>query len=161
MTGAGRNVIETVMGAVVLLVAGIFLAVSLSTANVGRTSGYELTAKFNRVDGLAVGADVRVSGIKIGTVTGQSLRPDDFLAVVRMNIDKNIKLPIDSSAEVVSDGLLGSKYMALVPGGDEKSLVHGSEIKYTQSTVSLEALIGQLIFSGKGDNEKSGEPKSK
>ncbi|MSO76740.1 MAG: outer membrane lipid asymmetry maintenance protein MlaD [Alphaproteobacteria bacterium] len=149
------------MGAVVLLVAGIFLTVSLSTATVGRVSGYELTAKFNRVDGLVVGADVRVSGIKIGSVTSQTLEPDSFQAVVRMNIQKDVKLPIDSSAEVVSDGLLGSKYMALVPGGDEKALAPGGQIKYTQSTVSLEALIGQLIFSGKGDGEKPGEQKSK
>jgi phospholipid/cholesterol/gamma-HCH transport system substrate-binding protein len=160
VTGARRNIIETVMGAVVLLVAGIFLAVSLSTATVGRVSGYELIAKFNRVDGLVVGADVRVSGIKIGTVTDQILEPESFLAVVKMNINKAVKLPSDSSAEVVSDGLLGSKYMALVPGGDDKSLAPGSEIKYTQSTVSLEALIGQLIFSGK-DSDKSGEQKTK
>jgi phospholipid/cholesterol/gamma-HCH transport system substrate-binding protein len=160
VTGGRRNVIETVMGAVVLLAAGIFLALSLSTSTVGRLGGYELTAKFNRVDGLVVGADVRVSGIKIGTVTQQSLEPDSFLAVVKMNIKDNVKLPIDSSAEVVSDGLLGSKYMALVPGGDDKWLAPGAEIKYTQSTVSLEALIGQLIFSGK-DGDKAGEQKAK
>lgn len=144
-----RNLIETVLGGVVLLVAGLFLVFAYSNASLRTVSGYELLAKFDRVDGLNQGSDVKVSGIKVGTITGQSIDPQSYLAVVRFSVDPRIKLPIDSAAEVVSEGLLGSKYLSLVPGADAKSLQPGQEIRFTQSPVNLESLIGQLIFSGK------------
>lgn len=151
-----RNVIETVMGAVVLLVAGLFLFFSYASSGVRSVDGYHVSAKFSRVDGLAPGADVRLSGIKVGTVTGQALDPKTYLAVVDMTIDRSIALPVDSSAEIVSEGLLGGRYMALVPGGAERMLKDGDVIQYTQSPVSLEQMIGQLIFSnqsGKSDEQ--------
>lgn len=144
-----RNLIETVLGGVVLLVAGLFLVFAYSNASLRTVSGYELLAKFDRVDGLNQGSDVKVSGIKVGTITGQTIDPQSYLAVVRFSVDPRIKLPVDSAAEVVSEGLLGSKYLSLVPGADAKSLQPGQEIRFTQSPVNLESLIGQLIFSGK------------
>ena len=140
------NVIETVMGGVVLIVAAVFLYFAYNTSQVRAISGYDVTATFNRVDGIKEGSDVRVSGIKVGSVLSTTLKPN-FDVTVTMSIAPSIKLPDDSSAEIISSGLLGDKYMALVPGGSEKTISPGGEIKYTQSPVSLENLIGQMIFS--------------
>lgn len=141
------NVVEALLGAVVLVVAAGFLVFAYSSTEVGSVEGYEVSAKFDRVDGLVVGSDVRLGGIKIGTIVDQTLEPDTYLAVVRMSIDPDIRLPTDSSAEIVSDGLLGGRYLSLVPGGAEEMLAMGDEIRFTQSPVSLESLIGRLIFS--------------
>ena len=108
----GRNLVETLMGAVVLAVAAVFLVFAYSKSGARSVAGYELTGKFNRVDGLTEGSDVRLSGIKIGTVTRQVLDPKTYLAVVTMSIKPEIKLPKDSSAQVSSDGLLGDKYLS-------------------------------------------------
>ena len=104
-------------------------------------------AQFDRIGSLTTGSDVRVSGIKVGTVTGLALDPKTFLANVRMSIDPSVQLPDDTVAEIVSAGLLGDKYLSLVPGGSEKDIPPGGRIKYTQSSVSLEHLIGQMMFS--------------
>jgi phospholipid/cholesterol/gamma-HCH transport system substrate-binding protein len=149
----GGNVVETLIGAVVLVVAVAFLTFAYGRADVGAVAGYEVVARFERIDGLSAGSDVRMSGIKVGTITDQSLDKEDYLAVVRMSIDPAVQLPEDSSAEVVSDGLLGSKYMSLVPGGADDMIEPGGEIKFTQSSVSLEALIGKFMFSS-DDAEK-------
>jgi phospholipid/cholesterol/gamma-HCH transport system substrate-binding protein len=150
----GGNVVETLIGAVVLAVAVAFLTFAYGRADVGAVTGYEVVARFERIDGLSAGSDVRMSGIKIGTITDQSLDKEDYLAVVRMSIDPQVKLPEDSSAEVVSDGLLGSKYMSLVPGGADDMIEAGGEIKFTQSSVSLEALIGKFMFSSDEGEKK-------
>lgn len=153
-----RNVIETVMGAVVLIVAGLFLFFSYSTAQLRSVDGYAVIAKFDRIDGLALGSDVRISGIKVGTVHSQRLDPETFLAEVSMSIDPSVKLPRDSSAEIVSESLLGGKYMAIVPGGSEDLLEEGGEIRFTQSPVSLEQLIGKFMFSTPGgEGEADGQ----
>ena len=101
------NVIETVMGAVVILVAGLFLVFAYKTSQMRAVSGYELSADFSRVDGIRQGSDVRISGIKIGSVIAEKLDPKTFLATLRMSIDPAIKLPDDTVAEIVSAGLLG------------------------------------------------------
>ena len=143
----GGNVVETLIGAVVLIVAATFLTFAYGRADVGAIEGYEVVAKFERIDGLSAGSDVRMSGIKVGTITKQTLDKQDYLAVVRMSIDPGVKLPEDSSAEVVSDGLLGGKYMSLVPGGADDMIEPGGEIRFTQSSISLEQLIGKFMFS--------------
>ncbi len=143
----GGNLVETLIGAVVLVVAAGFLFFAYGRADVGAVAGYEVFARFERVDGLNVGSDVRMSGIKIGTVLKQTLDAKEYLAVVRISVDPSIKIPEDSSAEVVSDGLLGSKYMSLVAGGADEMIEPGGEIRFTQSSVSLEQLIGKFMFS--------------
>src|SRR5258708_2754212 len=87
-----RNVIETVMGAVVLVIAAVFLFFAYSTSQVRAVSGYELTAKFDRIEGIREGGDVRISGIKVGSIISETLDPTTFLAVVKMSIDPTIKL---------------------------------------------------------------------
>ena len=148
------NVIETVMGAVVLVVAALFLVFAYKTSQLRAVSGYEVNAEFSRVDGIRQGSDVRISGIKIGSVVAEELDPKTFLAVVRMSIDPAVKLPDDTVAEIISAGLLGDKYMSLVPGGSDQMIAPGGKIKYTQSSISLESLIGQTIFSSPGAGKK-------
>lgn len=142
-----RNVIETVLGAVVLLVAGFFLVFAYSSADLHRVKGYELTAQFSNIGGLQNGADVRISGVKVGSVVGLSLDPTAYLAVVHLSVDPSIKLPHDTVALVASESLLGGKYLSLEPGGDTQMLPVGGRIEYTQSTPGFEQLLGQVIFS--------------
>jgi phospholipid/cholesterol/gamma-HCH transport system substrate-binding protein len=142
-----RNIIETVLGAVVLLVAGGFLFWAYGRSDAGDPGGYALRAKFERVDGLEVGGDVRISGIKVGKVLAQRLDPVSFRAEVTFSVKDGIEVPSDSSAAIVSSGLLGGKYLSLVPGGDDRLLKDGEELTLTQSAVNLEDLIGRYIFS--------------
>ncbi|HKM70627.1 MAG TPA: outer membrane lipid asymmetry maintenance protein MlaD [Stellaceae bacterium] len=154
MTG---NVIETVMGGVVLVVAALFLFFAYSTSQVRAVQGYQLTAQFDRVDGIRDGSDVRIAGVRVGSIVSETLDPKTFLADVRLSIDPAYKLPDDTVAEIVSAGLLGDRYMALVPGGSEQTIPPGGRIKFTQAPVSLENLIGQMIFSQPGAQKKPGE----
>ena len=143
-----RNVVETVLGAVVLAVALGFLAWAYGRSDAGDPGGYTLTARFDRVDGLETGGDVRISGIKVGKVLGQRLDPQTYRAEVTFSVRDGIELPSDSSAAIVSSGLLGGKYLSVVPGGDVELLKGGGEITLTQSSVNLEDLIGRYIFGG-------------
>ena len=142
-----RNVIETVLGALVLTVAAVFVAFTYSTANIGTVSGYTVSAEFDRIGGIEIGSDVRISGIKVGSIVDFKLDPDTYLASVVMSIDEQYKLPMDTAAVITSEGLLGGKFMSLEPGGDEETIPAGGRIAYAQSTPSLEQLLGQVIFS--------------
>ncbi|SLN48829.1 outer membrane lipid asymmetry maintenance protein MlaD [Oceanibacterium hippocampi] len=147
----GSHVVETVIGAIVLAVAAVFMVFAYRTADLGGPgNAIHLTAKFDRVDGLSVGSDVRVSGIKVGTIVGQDLDPKSYLAVVRMNVDADVGLPEDTAAKIASESLLGGAYLALEPGGAEDMLKDGDEIQFTQGSVSIMDLIGQAIFGGAG-----------
>ncbi|MDW8443419.1 MAG: outer membrane lipid asymmetry maintenance protein MlaD [Acetobacteraceae bacterium] len=142
-----RSVAEVVAGAVVLAVAGVFLVYAVTHTGRSLGPGYDLVAKFDRIDGIGPGADVKVSGVKVGSVVAQRLDPETFLAVVTMRIDPAVRLPVDTSAEITSESLLGGRYIALVPGGSDRMLAPGAVIEATQSAVSLEALLGRFIFS--------------
>ncbi len=141
-----RNIIETVLGAVVLVVAGLFLAFAYSTTDIRPVTGYSVTARFNAVDGLAEGSDVRVGGVKIGSVVAQSVDMTDFRAVVRMTIRPDIRLPEDSVATVSSEGLLGGKYIRIDPGASTTMLAHNGEFTNTRDIISLEEMLGKVIF---------------
>jgi phospholipid/cholesterol/gamma-HCH transport system substrate-binding protein len=147
-----RNLLETLLGAIVLIVAIVFLGFAYSASQLGDESGYELVAQFDRVDGLQRGSEVRIGGIKVGTVVDQTLDPQTYRAQVRFTIREDIEVPADSSVAVASDGLLGGKYLSLVPGGDVEMLAAGDEVALTQSAINFEDLIGHFIFSqGSGD----------
>jgi phospholipid/cholesterol/gamma-HCH transport system substrate-binding protein len=164
----GRHgVAETLTGALVLVVAVAFLAYAV--AHSGRTtgSGYALQARFDHIDGLAIGGDVRLAGVKVGTVTDERIDPKTFAAVVTLTVRDDIKLPKDTGASITSESLLGGKYISLSPGGDETDLKPGQTITVTQSSVSLEELLGKFIFSvttlnnGPKDGGQGGGDKSK
>ena len=142
-----RNVIETVMGGVVLVVAAGFIFLAFQSGTVGDGSGYHLRAEFDNASGLSPGADVRMSGVKIGVVTTQKLDPKTFFAVVGMTIQDDVKLPKDTSARILADGLLGANFVSLEPGGDEANLKDGDQITFTQGSINVVDLIGRFIFS--------------
>lgn len=144
---ARRNPTELVAGAAVLVVAAGFLGYALANTGRGHIDGYTLRAKFQRIDGLAVGADVRLAGVKVGSVNATSIDPRTYQAVVSFSVEPSIRLPADSSAQITSDGLLGGKYMSLTPGGDDKMLADGGTVTITQSAASLEDLLGKFIFN--------------
>jgi phospholipid/cholesterol/gamma-HCH transport system substrate-binding protein len=148
-----RNLLETLLGAVVLIVAVGFLVFAYRSSQVQQNGGYELIARFDKVDGLEPGSDVRISGIKVGSVLDQSLDAETYRAEVRFSLREDVRLPADTSAAVVSNGLLGGKYLALVPGGDIEMLEPGDEVTLTQSAVNLEDLIGHMIFSQTGGEQ--------
>ena len=154
-----RNFLETVLGAVVLVVAIGFLYYAYQNNQGTEGGSYELLAQFDRVDGLDNGADVRIGGIKVGSVTDQTLDPASYRAQVQFTVQDNVELPYDSSAAIMSDGLLGGKYLSIEPGGDIEMLESGDEVTLTQSSVRLEDLIGQLIYSGGsgGGDDDGGE----
>jgi phospholipid/cholesterol/gamma-HCH transport system substrate-binding protein len=147
----GRNLVETLIGAVVLTVAAVFLVFAYGAVGFGAGNGYTLVGKFDRVDGLNQGSDVRMSGIKIGTVTRQEIDPETYLAVVTFSIRPDIRVPRDSSAQITSDGLLGDRYVSLQPGGADEMLEPGQEITHTQGSVDLISLVGRFIFSQTGN----------
>ncbi|MES2984000.1 MAG: outer membrane lipid asymmetry maintenance protein MlaD [Pseudomonadota bacterium] len=151
-----NNAIETVMGAVVLAVAGGFLYFAYSNSNVKPVEGYTVTAAFSNINGITPGSTVRVGGIKIGVVETLVLDPKSYQAVATMRIGNAIKLPSDSSAAVQSSGLLGEKFLAIEPGGDDKNLADGEKIAFTQPSISLEEMIGKFVFSG-GGADKGGK----
>jgi phospholipid/cholesterol/gamma-HCH transport system substrate-binding protein len=144
---AGRGIGEIATGAAVLLVAAGFLA--FAVAHSGRTaaSGYKLHASFDHIDGLNPGADVRIAGVKVGSVLDMRVDPKTYLANVTLTVDDAIRLPSDTSAEVSSESLLGGKFLNLSPGGDSRDLVPDGTITITQSSISLEQLLGKFIFS--------------
>ena len=156
--------IETVMGGVVLVVAALFLFFAYSTSQVRAVQGYEVSAQFDSVSGIHDGSDVRIGGVKVGTIVSETLDPNTFLANVRISIENAYKLPDDTVAKIVSSGLLGDKFLALVPGGSEQTIPPGGRIKFTQSPINIEDLVGQLMFSPPGGGQKKpgeGEAPSK
>lgn len=137
---------ETFAGLAVILLAALFLVYSLSVGGVGRKPGsYEVTARFGEVGSLAPGAAVSVAGVKVGSVSAITLDPKTYLAVARLSLNRDVKLPTDSTAKVTSDGLLGGAHVAIAPGGALTDLKPGSEIENTQGAVDLFGLIGQFI----------------
>lgn len=142
-----RNIAEILAGAVVLVIAAGFLAYAVAHSGRTRVSGYPLHASFDHIDGLGVGSDVRIAGVKVGSVLDTRIDPKTFLANVTLTLADQIRLPKDSSAQITSESLLGGKYLELQPGGDETMLQPGGTITITQSSVSIEQLLGKFIFS--------------
>jgi phospholipid/cholesterol/gamma-HCH transport system substrate-binding protein len=120
-----RNVVETVIGAAIIVFALVFLLFSYKTANVGDVSGYHVVADFSDIGGLKVGDEVQVSGVKVGQVSGIILDPKAYLARVTIEVASDVKLPSDTAALISSTSLLGGKYLSLEPGGAEDYLKEG------------------------------------
>ncbi len=140
-----------------LLVAAGFLAFAVAHSGRSTASGYTLVARFDRIDGLNPGADVRIGGVKVGTVVDERIDPKTFQAEVTLTVRDDMRLPRDTSAEVTSESLLGGKFLNLTPGGDTALLAPGGTITLTQSSVSLEQLLGKFIFSATSLSSKPKE----
>jgi len=136
---------ETGVGAVVIVAAAAFLAYSLTVGGTVRPHGYEVRARFGQVGSLAPGAAVSVAGVKIGTVSSIKLDPKTFLATTTLDLDPAIPLPSDSTAKIVSEGLMGASHVAIEPGAATETLKPGGEIENTQGAVDLFTLISQFL----------------
>ena len=141
------NAAETMIGAAVLAVAGGFLVYAAQTVDMsGVGSGYyEVNAGFRKASGVAVGADVRVSGVKVGAVSGLRLDPETYRAIASLSIRQDVKLPEDSVAAITSDGLLGGAYVAIDPGASDFFVEPGGEIENTQGSVDLIELLSKAV----------------
>lgn len=146
----GRNIVETIVGALVLVVAGFFVFYAFAKSDRSGHDGYELLARFDRIDGLKRGADVTLSGVKVGTITGFDLDRKTYQAVVRITVTSGVNLPTDTNAKIVSESLLGGMVVVLEPGGDKQMLRPGGEIANTQGAVPLSELIAKFMFGGTG-----------
>ena len=136
------NAAETLIGALVLAVAGGFLVYAANTADVSVSGGgYALKAEFRKAEGLSIGGDVQISGVKVGSITAISLNPETFRASVDMSIRENVKIPEDSMAKIASEGLLGGNFVAVDPGASEFMLEDGSSFEHTQGSINLIDLV--------------------
>ena len=152
-----KRPVETIMGIVVIAVAAFFAYFAYNVSDLQVVKGYNVTAKFLKVGGLTVGSDVRIKGIKVGTVVGQNLDDSDFTADVKMSLSSNVHLPVDSVASIVSDGLVGDKFIKIEPGHGKEMLKDGDVIQNTKDFKTLEDMVGEIIFmvtdNGSGENQ--------
>ena len=149
-----RNAVETVLGAVVLLVAGMFVYFAYNTAQVKAIDGYNIKASFFKIGGLTTGSDVRINGIKVGTVTNARLDLETFDAVIEMSIKSDIKLPTDTIAAIGSEGIVGGKYVRITPGSAKETISDNGSISETKDFRSLEDQVGEIIFLATGGSDK-------
>ncbi len=145
-----RNMVETVLGGVVVLVAAGFVLFAMRTAEIREPEGYSVTARFLKVGGLEPGSDVRISGVKVGTITSRELDAASFEAVVTMTLASKIQLPADTEAVITGEGLLGGKYLRLIPGQDTEIIAAGGELERTRDFKSLEDSVSEIIFLATG-----------
>lgn len=155
-----RNIVETVIGAIVLCVAIAFGVYAFTATEASTPKGYEVSARFSRIDGLKRGADVTLAGIKVGTVTALDL-DKDYYAMVKMSIRNDIKLTTDTFAKVMSESLLGGMSVSLEIGGSDKFLVAGDMITKTQGAVPFTELLSLFVQSGGTGGPGGGEPRDK
>lgn len=146
-----NSFVEIIVGALVIAAAAIFIFYAKSVVSASSGGGYEIVARFDRVDGITIGSDVRMKGIKIGAVSALNLDQTRYLAVAQLSIAADVRIPTDSSVKITSDGLLGGAYLSVDPGGDETMLVSGGEILNTQGSIDLIGLISKAVFSAGGD----------
>jgi phospholipid/cholesterol/gamma-HCH transport system substrate-binding protein len=147
-----NNIAETLIGAGVLAVALVFAALAYYRTGGASLSGYEINAKLSKADGLAVGTDVRLAGIKVGTVSDLTLDPRTYLVTVHMNIQPDIKLPADSSILVTQAGFLGGQYLSITPGGDDKMMTAGAYFENAQGSIDVMGLVGRFATGGSTTN---------
>lgn len=152
-----RNMVETVLGAIVLLVAIVFAVFAVQTGDVGTVDGYRLTASFLRAGGLESGNDVRIAGVKVGSVTDRRLDTETFEAIIGFTVDTSVSLPDDTVAVVTSDGLLGGKYLRLLPGKSGTKLAAGGAIADARDYETLEDQVSKIIFLATGSNDASSQ----
>ena len=155
-----QNLLETIIGFLVLLTAIVFLFFSYSSQKTDIEEQYNLTAIFESIDGIIEGSDVNIGGIVVGKVAKLKLDTKTYNAIATLAISKKIKIPTDSRASVSSSGFLGGKFIAIAPGGDDGFLEDNAQIKYTQSSINLESLIGKFMYSTPSSSSTNSSPAS-
>lgn len=154
---AKGSIFETIVGVGVIGVAAGFLYYAYEASGRGQTARtYPVNAVFGRIDGVTVGSEVRIAGVKVGAVSASALDPQTYEARVTFNVSSSVELPDDTIAKIVSDGLLGGAHIALEPGGSDIMLAAGDTISITQGSVDLLGLAMQA-FSGGSAKPETGE----
>ena len=154
-----RAIIESLVGALVLVVAIVSVLAVFQSSDTDRVSGYQLNARFDNAEGLSSGTDIRLAGIKIGTVAEQSVDPETFQAAVTLNIDSGVKLPVDSTARIVPDGLLGGTFVEINPGGSDETIEPGGTVEKTRGAINVVELISEIVsLAVDATANKSAEP---
>lgn len=143
-----KNFVESLIGLAIIVIAISFFVFAKDQAELGNVNdnNYNLEARFDKIDGINTGSDIRIAGIKIGSVVSDKLDLNSYEAVLIFSIRSDVKIPTDSIAAVVSSGLLGKKYISIEPGAEDVYLQNNQKIIYTQSSVNLESLIGKFMF---------------
>ena len=154
-----RKEIDLWVGIFAVAGIGAMLFLSLKVANLASFSSadtYQIKAKFDNIGGLKIRAAVKSAGVVVGRVSEVRFDNESFEAVVTLNVDSRYQFPKDSSAKILTSGLLGEQYIGLSPGGDSVNLKGGDTLKLTQSAVVLENLISQFMYSkaAEGDAKK-------
>ena len=153
-----ENRAEILAGAAVLAVAIGFLGYAFGGKGLTAEAGtYPLKASFRSVEGITAGSDVRLAGVKVGTITSLTLNPETYYADAVIEVDAAVQLPTDSAILISSEGLLGGNFVELVPGGAEEVLAPGDEIEDTQGSVSLLTLLMKWVGGGEGGAEAEGQ----
>ena len=150
--------ISSALAGISLVQLAIIACMALFASVVGGVSGYEVNAKVAKADGLAVGTEVRLAGVKVGTVSDLTLDPKTYLVTVHMNIRDDVKLPVDSSVLVTQAGFLGGQYLSITPGGDDKMMVAGAYFENAQGSIDVMGLVGRFA---NGDSLTNQAPKPK
>lgn len=154
-----ESVAEVLTGAGVLAAAIGFLVYASGGGGLTRaTDSYALKASFRSVEGISVGTDVRMAGVKIGTVTDLTLNPETFFADAKLTVRNGIAVPEDSTVVIASEGLLGGAFVEILPGGSPNDLAPGAEIEDTQGAVSVIALLMKFVGAAAGDNPEPTAP---
>ena len=147
------NATETLVGAAVVALALVFAVLAYYRTGSGAPSGYEVNARLAKADGLAVGTEVRLAGIKVGSVSGLILDPKTYLVTVQMDIRNDVKLPTDSSILVTQAGFLGGQYLSITPGGDEQNMAPGAFFESAQGSIDLMNLVGRFATGAATSNQ--------
>jgi phospholipid/cholesterol/gamma-HCH transport system substrate-binding protein len=142
-----RDLIETLVGGAVLLLVLVAIAIGFARSGVSTVEGYSIRAEFDDVSGVSVGTEVRLAGVKVGTVTGKALAPDGRLAILTLAIDRDTVVPADSKVRILPEGLLGGSYIAIEPGGSPDDLADGASVAFdqTQGAINVIDLLGRLV----------------
>lgn len=142
-----KATVEAIVGTLVLMIAGLFAMYLYSHYARAPQDALQIHARFTHVDGLLVGNDVKIAGVRVGQVTHIAIDSTDYIAQVDMSLDNTLQLPEDTAAEIISESLMGGKYISLIPGGASTMLQAGEEIIYTQPSISFESLVSRYIFN--------------
>ena len=140
-----RGMVENLVGALVLAIAVVSVYLAFEGSNVQRSGGYQIHADFSDAGGLAAGTDVRLAGVKIGSVADYGIDPESFAARVTLNLDSDVRLPTDSAVRIVPDGLLGGNFVEITPGGAPETVEPGGRLENTRGAVNVVELVSRIV----------------
>jgi phospholipid/cholesterol/gamma-HCH transport system substrate-binding protein len=149
-----QDTLHVLVGACVMVLGALFIVTAYSERDAGPSSGYELIARFNNIDGIQNGSDVLLAGVQVGNVSHVDFNPRTHQAILTLRLLSHVKLPIDTVAMVLSEGMLGNKYLKLEPGGDLDMLEPGDEFEFVQDSVIFEELLQKVILAAESKRLK-------